>query len=133
MNRRSQAIAVVAVAVAAIVVHQLRPANVEAAASPGEPSAQAEVPTLIELGSDRCIPCKTMQPVLASLRSKYGAKLIVQFIDVWKDEAAAAKYGVRAIPTQILRDSEGKEVFRHQGYFAEADIEAKFRELKLLP
>jgi len=35
------------------------------------------------------------------------------------------------IPTQIIFDSTGKELFRHEGFFAKKDIVAKFRELKI--
>ncbi len=87
------------------------------------------LPTMLELGSDKCIPCKAMQPVLSSLRTKHAGKLSVVFVDVWKDTAAADKYGVEAIPTQVFLDSTGKEVYRHQGFYAEADIEAKLDEL----
>jgi thioredoxin 1 len=33
------------------------------------------------------------------------------------------------IPTQVFFDSNGKEVYRHQGFMSEADIIAKLKEL----
>jgi thioredoxin 1 len=33
------------------------------------------------------------------------------------------------IPTQIFFDAEGKELFRHVGFFAKEDILAKWKEL----
>ena len=42
---------------------------------------------------------------------------------------AADRYKISLIPTQILFDAAGKEIFRHTGYFSHDDILAKFREL----
>jgi thioredoxin 1 len=33
------------------------------------------------------------------------------------------------IPTQILYGADGKELFRHEGFFAKKDILAKWKEL----
>jgi thioredoxin 1 len=124
---------VLAVVLAAGAIYQLRPANsVPPAATSVVFSGKAGLPSLIDLGSDKCIPCKAMQPVLASLRSKYKDKLNVDFIDVWEDEAAGAKYDVKSIPTQVFLDGKGKEVYRHTGFFSVSEIEAKMNELGLI-
>ena len=75
--------------------------------------------TFIELGSVRCIPCKKMQPIMAEIERVYADQVKVVFHDVWTDEGRlyAEKYGIRAIPTQIFLDHEGKECFRHEGFF----------------
>jgi len=98
----------------------------EASAAPGTASA---LPTLVDLGSVECIPCKMMFPVLDELGKEYGGKLNVRFIDVKKDTAAAKRYGVRVIPTQVFLDASGKELFRHVGFFPKADILKRWREL----
>jgi len=90
------------------------------------------LPKFIELGSDKCVPCKMMQTVLAQLRRDYASQLSVQFIDVWKDEAAARPYNVRSIPTQVILDGNGKELFRHTGYWPVDEVISKLRELGLL-
>ena len=53
----------------------------------------------------------------------------VEYIDVWKNKAAAEPYKIRIIPTQIFYDREGKEVWRHEGFLPKADFIAKFAEL----
>jgi thioredoxin 1 len=77
----------------------------------------------IELGSVNCIPCKKMQPIMQSIEKKYGGKVKVTFYDVWKDDAPAKKYGIDLIPTQVFLDSNGKELMRHQGFYAEGEID----------
>lgn len=87
------------------------------------------LPRLLDLGSDKCIPCKQMQPILAGLRKAYKGKLQVDFIDVWKDPKAGELYKVEMIPTQIFFDAKGKELYRQVGFYGKKDIETKMREL----
>ena len=80
--------------------------------------------TFIELGSVRCIPCQKMQPVMKSIEEKYGDQVKVVFYDVWTHEGRpfADKYDVEAIPTQVFLDKDGKEFFRHVGFFEETEL-----------
>lgn len=57
------------------------------------------------------------------------------FIDVWKNRREGARYGIQPIPAPIFIDAAGKELFRHQGFYAKKDILAKWAELgiKLTP
>jgi thioredoxin 1 len=95
-----------------------------------KPSAaiSTNLPRLVDLGADKCIPCKMMAPILEELKTKYNGKLQVDFIDVWKNPGEAPKYKISVIPTQIFYDSAGKELFRHEGFFAKEDILAKWKE-----
>lgn len=110
--------------------HSERPAVKleERVASP--PSAKA-LPKLVDLGADKCIPCKRMAPILEELRVEYAGVFEVVFIDVWKNPAEADRYGIRIIPTQIFYDSTGKELFRHVGFYSKEEILAKWRQLGL--
>jgi len=101
----------------------------EGAATAPDVEKPAALPRLLELGADKCIPCKMMAPILDELRAAYSGQLQVDFIDVWKEESAGETYSVRVIPLQIFFDAEGKELFRHEGFFPKEDILAKWKEL----
>jgi thiol-disulfide isomerase/thioredoxin len=89
----------------------------------------AKLPKLIDLGADKCIPCKMMAPILKELKTEYAGRMEVEFIDVWKDPAPGKQYKIQLIPTQIFFDASGKELFRHEGFFGKEDILAKWKEL----
>ncbi len=91
--------------------------------------ARDSLPVLVDLGADRCIPCKMMAPILEELRKEYKGKLEVVFYDVWKDPAPADKFKIYGIPTQIFLDETGKELYRHAGYFSKEEILRKWKEL----
>jgi thiol-disulfide isomerase/thioredoxin len=86
------------------------------------------LPVMIDLGSDQCIPCKMMAPILEELKTEYAEKLSVHFLDVRKLPALSKLYNIKLIPTQIFYDASGKEIFRHEGFYAKDDIIAKWKE-----
>jgi thioredoxin 1 len=98
-------------------------------AGPTNAPAKADLPRLVDLGADKCIPCKMMMPVLKELKQEYAGRMKVDFIDVWKIPDAGKAYRINLIPTQIFFDASGKELFRHEGFFSKADILAKWKEL----
>lgn len=122
-----------AVAVAATFVLRggKRVENVAAPVAPPAPGAVAAAarPRLLEIGSTNCLACVEMAKVLDALRASQGARLQVDFADVYQQPEIASNHKVTMIPTQILFDAAGKEIFRHTGYFAHDDILAKFRDL----
>jgi len=85
--------------------------------------------TLIDLGAATCIPCKMMEPILSQLEKEYAGKAAVVFIDLRHHKEMARKYRIRAIPTQIFYDQDGKEVGRHEGFLAKEAIEEAFQKL----
>jgi len=78
--------------------------------------------TFLELGADRCIPCKKMQPIMKEIAAMFPDRIQVVFYDVWKDPAPAEKYGIQLIPTQVFLDQKGKEIARHVGLFPKEEI-----------
>jgi thioredoxin 1 len=120
-------IAVVTVAALAFVAKQNKPAATNATFA--TTTTAAKLPRLVDLGATKCIPCKLMAPVLEELKKEYAGRMNVEFIDVWVNPDAGKPYGIEVIPTQIFFDAEGKELFRHVGFFAKEDILAKWKEL----
>ena len=105
------------------------PIAVAAAPTAASPTVSAKLPKLIDLGADKCIPCKMMAPILAEFKRDYADQFTTEFIDVWKNPDAGKQYGLEMIPTQIFYDADGKELFRHVGFYSKEDILAKWKEL----
>ena len=93
-------------------------------------AGQAEaLPRLLDLGADKCVPCKMMAPILDEMKAEFAGVMTVEFVDVWKNPAAAEPYGIKLIPTQIFFAPDGTELFRHEGFYSREDILAKWAEL----
>ena len=99
-----------------------------AAVQTQQPSETKKLPRLVDLGADKCIPCKLMAPILEEMKKDYAGTINVEFIDVWKEPDKAKEYGISIIPTQIFFDASGKELFRHEGFFSKEDILGKWKE-----
>jgi thiol-disulfide isomerase/thioredoxin len=78
--------------------------------------------TFLELGADRCIPCKKMQPIMKEIAAAFPDRVQVVFYDVWKDPGPGEKYGIQLIPTQVFLDQKGQEIARHVGLFPKEEI-----------
>ena len=122
-------VALIALVAGAVVIKQGR--RSAQSGSAGQPAAQAaaKLPKLLDLGADKCIPCKMMAPILEEMKKEYAGRLDVEFIDVWKNPDAGKQYKIEVIPTQVFYDATGKELFRHIGFYAKADMLAKWKEL----
>lgn len=94
----------------------------------------AEIPkkgmvTMLDLGAHKCIPCKMMVPILQKMEKTYKGKAAIIFIDVWEHRDQAERFHIRAIPTQIFFDKDGKEVYRHLGFMSEKAIVRQLKKM----
>jgi len=80
--------------------------------------------TIVELSGNGCKPCLRMDTVLKKLSDKYNDKVkVVTYKLVDDTSRVIAKYFVvNMIPTQIILDRNGDEVFRHTGFLSEEEL-----------
>ena len=69
-----------------------------------------------------------MKPILDDLKATCAETFKTEFIDVWENPDAGKRYGINIIPTQIFFGADGKELFRHEGFFSKDDILGKWKE-----
>lgn len=65
------------------------------------------LPMIIDYGSDSCIPCKQMAPVLETINKEMENKAFIKFVDVWEYTDATNNVPVQVIPTQVLVNADG--------------------------
>jgi len=103
--------------------------NLLAKDNPVDRARSSGKPTMVEFGATGCVPCDMMQPILENLRKKYWGKLNIVFVHVGEEQILGARYSISSIPVQAFFDRSGKEVFRHTGFFAQAEVEKKLSEI----
>ena len=63
---------------------------------------QADRPVLVDFWAEWCGPCKMIGPSLEELSEQLGEKVTIAKLNIDDNPDAAARYGVRSIPTMIL-------------------------------
>ncbi len=101
--------------------------------NPVDKARRSGTPSLVDFGSTGCVPCDMLAPILDTLKEKYAGKLNVLFVHVGQEQILASRYGVQSIPTQFFYNKDGKEVFRHTGFWPQAEIEKKLAEMGVTP
>ena len=71
-------------------------------ASFDEDVVASSVPVLVDYWAAWCGPCKMIAPILEEVDKDYAGKVQVAKVDVDANQAIAAKYGIRGIPTLML-------------------------------
>lgn len=103
----------------------------QVAAKPKNPLTDAlknGLPTVLDLGSDSCVPCQMMMPIFAELEKELEGKANVILLQIADYRDLSTKYKVRVIPTQIFFDQNDGQYWRHEGYLSKEDILKKLRE-----
>ena len=99
--------------------------------NPVDRARRSGKPTIVEFGAIGCVPCDMMQPILDKLRKNHADRLNVVFVNVREDQILGSRFGIRSIPVQVFYDRNGKEVFRHVGFFAEAEVDKQLKKMGL--
>jgi thioredoxin 1 len=86
-------------------------------------------PVLVDFGSNTCMPCRQLRPILQEIKKEQEGKLELLVIDVYKHQNLAKEFRIQAIPTVIFFDSKGKEIFRHQGFMPKTAIQEQLTKM----
>ncbi|HNW75909.1 MAG TPA: thioredoxin family protein [Bacteroidales bacterium] len=89
--------------------------------------------TFLEFGAKGCSACKMMEKEMEKVKNNHPDEVRVTFVNVLMPagQDLMKYYGIASIPTQVLLDDAGHEVFRHTGYFSSDDLDKEF--LKINP
>lgn len=87
---------------------------------------------IVEFGGEYCIPCMKMQPVLQDLQVALGKKARIHNFWIQQHPEVARQHKIMAMPTQVIFNPKGEEVYRHMGYLPPDAFHAELTRLGLL-
>ena len=83
------------------------------------------LPILVDYGSDACIPCIQMAPVLEKLNAEMQGKAFIKFVDVRQYYEATSNMPVQLIPSQFFFNADGT------AYVPSEDVQKQIGGFKL--
>jgi thioredoxin 1 len=86
-------------------------------------------PYFLEVGSEVCKSCKMMSKQLYKI-TQQNPSYNIHFINVRNDRKVANALKVRMIPSQIIYDKDGNEVYRHIGFIDSKELAELFKTYK---
>lgn len=82
----------------------------------------SDTPVLVDFYADWCGPCKAMGPAVEEVGKDVHGRARVIKVNIDKNQTAALKYDVRAVPTFIIF-KKGQPVWRHSGMIDKNSLE----------
>lgn len=82
---------------------------------------QKDQPVLVDFFATWCGPCQMLAPILKQVKESLGERITIIKIDVDKNQAIAAQYQVRGVPTLLLFQN-GKQLWRQSGVVSKDEL-----------
>lgn len=90
----------------------------------GDLVERAEGLVLVDFTAAWCPPCRLLTPILEQLADEYGPRARIVGLDADDNQATAARFGVRGLPT-LLYFRDGTLVDRTVGLLPKAALRAR--------
>ena len=90
-------------------------------------------PIFVDFYSEQCPPCRAFSPTYESWAREWGGKIKFLKVSPEKTHELFIRYQIRAVPTLLILDGEGRVIRKQVGSFEIAEVSKRLNTLKDLP
>ncbi len=87
----------------------------------------SDKPVLVDFAAEWCGPCKMMKPILKDLKNQMGDDITIITVDVDRNQAAAAQYNIRSVPTLMIF-KKGESLWRQSGVLQAGQLQSILKQ-----
>ncbi len=87
----------------------------------------SDKPVLVDFAAEWCGPCKMMKPILKDLKNQMGDDITIITVDVDRNQAAAAQYNIRSVPTLMIF-KKGESLWRQSGVLQDGQLQSILKQ-----
>jgi thioredoxin 1 len=87
----------------------------------------SDKPVLVDFAAEWCGPCKMMKPILKDLKNQMGDDITIITVDVDRNQAAAAQYNIRSVPTLMIF-KKGESLWRQSGVIQASQLQSILKQ-----
>jgi len=87
----------------------------------------SDKPVLADFAAEWCGPCKMMKPILKDLKNQMGDDITIITVDVDRNQAAAAQYNIRSVPTLMIF-KKGESLWRQSGVLQAGQLQSILKQ-----
>jgi thioredoxin 1 len=78
--------------------------------------------------ADWCGPCKSFKPIVEQVSQKLG--VAINYINVDYDASLTQKYSITSVPTIMITNNQGEEIYRKSGVMSRDQLISMFNQFK---
>lgn len=78
--------------------------------------------TVLDFSAGWCMPCQQFKPEFSKVAYNMSSKAEFRTIDIDENPDMAAQFGIQSVPTVVILDSSGKELWRMTGYMSAEEL-----------
>ncbi|HOI24534.1 MAG TPA: thioredoxin family protein [Caldisericia bacterium] len=103
-----------------------------------EPSWKWDVEKLgkirvLDIGRDDCVSCAQMNEIMLEMKKEFRDSVSFEIVDLAEFPQLESQYNISAVPTILVMDGLGRELYRKEGVWYKTEIREFFAKLGLEP
>jgi thiol-disulfide isomerase/thioredoxin len=88
---------------------------------------------VLDIGRDDCVSCVQMNAIMQEMKNEFKDSVSFEIVDLAEFPQLESQYDISAVPTILVMDGLGRELYRKEGVWYKTEIREFFAKIGLEP